>query len=114
MMFIRYSVLRKLLREVAVSPSVFKNNQPVQDPVDKKGVASAMKDIGNSFKSGLVMNLTLASADKYNSETREFDDAAYQQIEKVANAAVEQVVAKINDTVKTAWVQAHKQIKGGS
>lgn len=111
-MRIRTGTLRKLLREVAISPSLFANNKPQQDPVEKKGVAEAMQALEHSFKSGLVTNLVLASASKYNKETREFDDAAYKAIDEAASAVTEKMIAQVNSAVKSAWQAAHQQVGG--
>lgn len=109
-MKIRAGLLRRILREVAMSPSLFVNNKPQPDPVEKKGVAEAMQALEHSFKSGLVTNLVLASASKYNKETREFDDAAYKAIDEAATAMTEKMIAQVNSAVKSAWQAAHQQV----
>src|SRR5277367_876803 len=87
--------LKRLIREVAVSPSVFQNNKLINDPFEKPSVAKALQAIEPAFKTAIAMNMVLAEKDSYNAETREFDDAAYQRIEEVAQKATEMMVARV-------------------
>lgn len=105
-MKIKLGELRKIIREAAVSPAVFTNNKLVSDPMEKKGIAKAMGDLERTFNDGLKMNLVVAHADKYNKETREFDDAMMQKIKETADEATETTLSKINDVLKERWMYA--------
>lgn len=111
-MRIRLGTLRKVLNEVAVSPSVFKNNKPVRDPMDKPNVAKAAQELEAAFKRNLELNLVLSLADKYNQETSQFDDAAYDKVKQATAAVGEKFLATVNDALEKAWVQAHQEVKG--
>lgn len=111
-MKIRLGTLRRMLSEVAISASVFKNNKAVRDPMDKQTVAKAAQDLENSFKRALEMNLVLAMANSYNEQTNEFDDAAYEKVKQATSAAAELLMAKVNDALEAGWVKAHQETKG--
>jgi hypothetical protein len=110
-MKIKLSDLRKIIREVAVSPAVFKSSQPAKDPMEKKNIVKAVSDLKTAFESALLSNLVLANPEKYDESSREFDDQMYESLKTTAASASEQVASKINDAVQTAWVAAHKNSK---
>jgi hypothetical protein len=110
-MRIKYGELKDMIREVSLSPSVFRNNKPHQDPLDDKDLTSALQSLERAFKQDALLNLTLLNADKYNADSREFDDETYKQIEDVAGETSELVAASVSDVVKKAWHAAHNKIK---
>lgn len=107
-MKIRVGTLRRILREVAISPSYFKNNQPVQDPMDRPNIANAVKSLEAPFKNAVANNMLLVAKDKYNPETRELDDATYKHIEQVSTKATEMMMAGVAKAIQQAWAQASK------
>jgi len=110
-MKISYGELKKMIGEVALSPALFKNNKPHQDPLEDKNLANALQSLERAFKHDALMNLTLLNADKYNADSREFDDITYKQIEDVAGETSELVAAGVGNVVKKAWQSAHDKIK---
>lgn len=109
------SVIRRLIREVAFSPSLPNSTKIVSDPMEKKNIATAVTDVEGVFKSALVTNLVLANWEAhYNAETREFNDAAFQKIDSVADKLSKQLTAKFKDVVASAWQVAHNSVKGQS
>ena len=111
-MRIRVGTLRRILREVAISPSVFKNNQPVRDPMDKPTLAKAVAALEEPFRQGILMNLTLEARDSYDEQTRELDDQAYNRIKEVAGKATEMMMARVHKSVQGAWAEAMKGVHG--
>jgi hypothetical protein len=111
-MKIRLSTLRKIIREVAVSPAVFKNNKVIDDPLHHQVINKALDDLKRGFHDGLTLNLTLASSGKYDEATRQLDDAAYEQIKGLAESVTEQVISQVNNSVKTSWIKAMNSVKG--
>jgi len=107
-MKIRIGTLKRILREVAISPSYFKNNQPVQDIMERPNMANAIKALEQPFRNAVQNNLVLAAKDKYNPETRELDDAAYEHIKQVSDQATEQMMAMVHRAITQAFAQAQK------
>lgn len=110
-MRIKVGNLRKLLREHGLSPAIF-NNQAVQSPLDKQNIAKSFQALDSAFKAAIHQNLVLSHADKYNKETREFDDAMFQKITQVADAASEKFTATIGNAINNIWSEAHKAVQG--
>ena len=107
-MKVRYGALKRVIREVAMSPSVFKNNRHVEDPFDQPNLARAMTSLETPFKNAVTMNLVLDERDAYDEQSREFDDAAYQRVEEVAQKATEMMVARVHKAVQASWAEAMK------
>lgn len=112
-MKIKLATLRRLIREEAMQPNVF-SNKPVEDPMDKPNIAKAVQDLQNSFKRALDVNLVVSMQDKYNSETKDFDDATLENIKRVGDETTDQVMAKVHEFVKKGWITAHKLVKDGT
>ncbi len=113
-MRIRLGTLRKVIKEVAISPGVFKNTQTVREPTDNPNVAKLVQEFEQKFVSALKLNLVVANADKYNEETREFDDAAYGRVEEALKGAKEAIAGKVVGTLNDIWVKAHQHVKGAA
>lgn len=111
-MKIRYGTLKRILREVAISPSVFKNNQPIRDPMDKPTIAKAVASLEQPFRSGVEMNLVLEARDSYDEQSRELDDQAYDRIKEVAEKSTEMMMARVHKAVQGAWSEAMKGVHG--
>jgi hypothetical protein len=109
---IRYGTLKRILHEVAVSPSVFKSNQPVSDPMDRPNIAKAIAGLEQPFRTGVELNLVLEARDSYDEQTRELDDAAYERIKEVANKSTELMMARVHKSVQGAWSEAMKGVHG--
>jgi|SRR5581483_1831190 len=107
-MRVRLGTLKRILREVAVSPSAFANNKPVQDPMDQPNIAKALASLEQPFRGAIQQNMMLAAKDQYNAETREFDDQAWEQIKAASNKATEVMMARVHKAVQTAWAEATK------
>ena len=107
-MRIRLGTLKRILSEVALSPSVFTNNKRINAPLDKPNLAKAFHELSKLFKSTLEMDLILSMANKYNKETREFDDAAFEQVKQACNSATENLEAQVNSSLTNNWASAHK------
>lgn len=106
-MKIRVKTLKRILREVAISPSVFKQ-QPVQDPMDRPNIAKALPALEAPFKNAIQQNLILQARDQYDEQTRELDDAAYDRIKTISDKATEVMMARVHKAIQTAWAEAMK------
>ncbi len=111
-MRMRYGTLKRILREVGISPSVFKNNQPVKDPMEKPSLAKAVANLESPFRSGIEMNLVLEARDSYDENSRELDDQAYDRIKEVAHKATEMMMARVHKAVQGTWAEAMKGVQG--
>ncbi len=58
------------------------------------------------------MNLVVAQADKYNEQSSEFDDAAYEKVKSATTSATETLMSQVNNALEKAWVKAHQDAKG--
>jgi len=106
-MKIRLGTLKRILREVAISPSVFKQ-EPVHDPMDRPNIARALQSLEAPFRNAIQQNMVLASKGKYNEETRELDDGAWEHIKDVSDKATETVMARVHKAVQSTWAEAMK------
>ena len=111
-MKVRFGALRRLVREVAMSPTIFQNNQPVRDPMDRPSIAKAVSALEEPFRRGIEVNLVLEARDSYNEETRELDDSAYRRIKEVSDKATEMMMARVHKAVQGAWAEAMKGVEG--
>lgn len=102
---LREIIRESVIQELNVSPA-FQNEKPVASPVEKQNVAKALNDLERFYRSSLLANLMLQHKDKYNSETREFDDAAYDELESLATDSSERVLSKINQVLESGWSEA--------
>lgn len=107
-MKLRLGDLKRIISEVAVSPSVFKNER-VNDPFDRPNIANALPALEAAFVRAVEQNLVLAARDSYNPETRELDDATYQHIRQTSTSAGEVMLAAVHKAVQAAWKQAMAQ-----
>jgi hypothetical protein len=108
-MRIRHGDLKKIVREVAMSPATFNNNNTrINDPLKFQNIGKMVNAIEQSFKTGVENHLYLAASDSYNVETREFDDAEHARIEEIATTATEMVVNNIKQAIQHAWEEATK------
>lgn len=104
--------LRRMIKEVALSPSLPKNNQIVTNPIDNDLLDKAVSSIQRQFTKMLEKNLVLSSwKSSYNSETREFDDKTYEFIKEVSEKLGEEVAASITKTIRQAWIKGHTVVK---
>lgn len=108
-MKIRVSTLKRIIKEIALSPSAFQNER-VNDPFDRPNIAKAVGAIEGAFKTGVAQNLILDEQDSYNAETREFDDEAYARIEEIAQKATEMMMARVHKAVQSSWAEAMKGV----
>jgi hypothetical protein len=112
LMRIRVGTLKRILREVALSPAVFKDNQPVRDPMDRPNIARAIASLEQPFRSGVELNLVLEARDSYDEQARELDDDEYGRIKEVADKATEMVMARVHRAVQGTWAEAMKGVEG--
>lgn len=110
-MKIRVGTLRKILREVALSPAVFKQ-EPVTDIMQRPNIAKAIQSLEAPLANAIKQNLILASKEHYDEQTREFDDAAWERVQTVADKATEMAMAGVHKAVQNAWAQAMKGVGG--
>ena len=108
-MKIRVKTLKRILKEVALSPAVFKQ-EPVQDLMDRPNIAKALASLEQPLMNAMKQNLILAARDQYNEETREFDDQAWERVQTVAQKATEMAMAGCHKAVQNAWAQAMKGV----
>jgi hypothetical protein len=109
---IRYGTLKRIIREVGVSPSVFRNNQVLRDPLEKPTIAKAVAALEEPFRQGILMNLTLESRDSYDEQARDLDDQAYERIKEVAGKATEMMMSRVHKSVQGTWAEAMKGVQG--
>lgn len=111
-MRLNLKTLRRLIKEVALSPSLPKNNQIVNNPIDNDLLDKAISSIQRQFTKMLEKNLVLSSwKGSYNSETREFNDNTYEFIKEVSEKLGEEVAASIIKTIRQAWIKGHTVVK---
>lgn len=117
-MKIKLKTLRNLIREgiiseLGMSPAVFQQNKSklLSDPMENGNISKAVGEFERSFNTVLLNNLVLAHSDKYDAETREFDDDTYNQLKDIASAATENAMSKIDAAFKMSWSSAIKQSK---
>lgn len=102
-----------LLREMAMSPSVFKNNEPKKSPMTGKIVAG-LQNIQGDFQNKLLMNLVLRHQDAFRSVERdgeqsgEFDDEVYERLKTQAQTAAEMLGSQLEKVVKEMWKRGHE------
>jgi hypothetical protein len=106
-MKVRLGTLKRILREVALSPSVF-NQEPVKDVMDRPNVAKAIASLEQPFRNAVQQNLVLAAKGQYNPETRELDDGVWEHIKETSDRATEMMMAGVHKAVQQAWAQASK------
>jgi len=112
-MKIKVGTLRRLIREgiiseISLSPAAF-NEKPVKDPMQRQNVSKAMGDLERFYSSALMNNLVLAHKDKYNAESRDFDDATYEALKSQADRITEKVMSQISNTLQQGWLAANKE-----
>lgn len=108
-MKIRYGSLKQIIREVALSPGIFKNGEFVHDPLDDKEIAGLIQRLENAFKRTIGLNLLLMSSNAYDASTREFDDETYKAASEIASDSTEKMVAGVGRAVSQTWTNAHNQ-----
>lgn len=107
-MHIKLSQLKKMISEVAISPSL-KNNPLQTSPLNIKSVKQGIEGMKRDFENALKRNLIIASMEKhYDVDSREFDDSAYEQIDVVAKETTEKMVKAVSQTLIDVWRSAHK------
>lgn len=112
-MKIKLSQFRKLIREVALSPSL-KQNKPVEDPFQSKNVNVALEKLQAAFEQTLASDLIVRAMDQhYNEETREFDDAVYDKIKSIIKSIVDEsrdeATIIVKKALQQAWNNAHHE-----
>lgn len=106
------SIIREsVIQELSVSPA-FQNEKAVESPLEKQNIGKALGDLERFYRSSLLANLLLQHKDKYNAETRDFDDAAYDQLDSLATKHAEDVNAKITQVLEASWSEALSGKKG--
>lgn len=108
-MKIKLSQFRKLIREVALSPSL-KQNKPVEDPFQSKNVNVALEKLQAAFEQTLASDLIVRAMDQhYNEETREFDDAVYDKIKSIVDESRDEATIIVKKALQQAWNNAHHE-----
>lgn len=106
-MKIRLGELRRLIREVSVSPSV-KKNKTLDSALADHDVNDLVDRLDGAFEQALTLDLIVRNMDKhYNAETREFDDATYKAIKERVAQAKNKALAGVKKSVESAWSSAH-------
>jgi len=109
-MKIRIGKLRSLVREVAMSPSLFSNNAAVAGPLQKKPVADMIELLVQKFEETLRKNLILNSERYFDKETREFSDIAYKRLSKIAQIVADECKKQVIADMENSWQDAHSDI----
>jgi uncharacterized protein (UPF0332 family) len=100
--------LRRLIQEVAMSPSL-KQNEQLKDPLKHKGVAKAFGLMRDELNNAIQLAMVVSSMDKYYDEsTRQFDDAAYEHIKERAKEAANSASAGAAREIQIAFSNALK------
>jgi hypothetical protein len=103
---------KRLIREVALSPSL-KQNKPVDDPFQSKSVNVSLEKLQAAFEQTLAMDLIVRAMDEhYNEATREFDDVIYKQITSIVEDSKGQATAIVKKALQQAWDNAHHDSSG--
>ena len=113
-MRIKIGTLRVLLREMAMSPSVFKNNKPRKDPMQGK-VISGMQAIQGGFQNMLLMNLVLLHGQEHfepvtrdGEQSGEFNDKAYAMLKVRSQQVAEELGASLQNVIEDMWVKGNE------
>lgn len=102
--------LRKLVREIAMSPSLM-NQEPIKGPLEDKGIAKVLQTLQTELSTSLKDNLVMTSfKDNYDAETRQFDDGAYEQASGTADRLTNEVMTQLKALLEKAWAQTHRKI----
>lgn len=113
-MKIKLSQFRKLIREVALSPSL-KQNKPIDDPFQSKNVNLSIEKLQAAFEQTLATDLIVRAMDQhYDEETREFDDAVYENIKSIVDDSREQAAIIVKKALQQAWNNAHQDAGAGA
>ena len=104
--------LRKLISEVAISPSL-KQNKPVDDPLTNKNINVSLEKLQAAFEQALATDMIVRAMDRhYNEETREFDDDVYEHIKELVNQARDRASSITKKGLQSAWQEAHQESDG--
>lgn len=96
-MKISYNDLKYIIKEELVSPKLVAQ-EPTLD------ISKELGALTSKFESvALTSLLYLGSGDNYNTQTRNYDDAAYQRAKTVAQTASKQLRAKLAEAIKEVW-----------
>ena len=102
------SVIREsIIAELALSSAIF--NQTQESQLYSGNVAKSIADLQRFYTSALLNKLLISNKDSYNSETREFDDDKYKELEAQAEAASEKAIAQINQSLTAGWNSISKK-----
>lgn len=93
--------LKKLIKEVAMSPAVFQT-EPVQNVDSNKNLVDAISGFSEKLRSTMQKNLVLSFRDKFDSETRNFDDVTFKHIQNVVDKVVKQTEDDLRSLVSNA------------
>lgn len=115
MIRIKLGTLKQLIREVAMSPAVQKEQQAT-DPMTNKNVVEGMSKISQAFGLLLTRNLVLANfAKAYNQQTREFDDNVYKQIKDAVTTSQEKLQSRLASVMQKTFAEGSQAAgEGGS
>lgn len=108
-MKIRVGTLRRLIREVTLSPSLAKN-KTLDNVMDDHDTSDLAARLGTAFEHALMVDLVVREFSKhYDASTRNFDDAAYDAIKSKVEEAKNQVVNQVKSALEQAWEGAHQE-----
>jgi len=106
--------LRKIIKEVAMSPSFGKNNKPVGSPFESKKLKEGLASVQNSFLQAVERDLVLASwSSAYDEGSREFKDDVYDRIKKTGTTVTNEMMHDIEKVINAAWQKAHQAASTG-
>lgn len=114
-MRISYGDLKKIINEVAVSPSLFRNgHEPTDSPFEHDNVEQAIDGLARSFRMAVGKNLFLDNEDSYDPETREFDDAVYERIMSTVDTSEKSMKAAVHKALEASWRTAMQGVGTGT
>lgn len=110
-MRVRLGALRRLIRETAMSPAFFAQGKALDDPFANPQLAQPAKQLEHAFEASLVKSLVRSAADRYDTKTRQFDDAAYDEIKASAASISIQVGERLRKLITQGWSLAHQNVR---
>lgn len=98
--------LKTLIREVALSPSLKGSAYPEQ-ATDSKNFSKALEDLESAFGQALIKSLVVPAMEQhYDPQTRQFDDAVYEQLKATSETASQRFVSAVKSAAEQAWKNA--------
>lgn len=99
-------LLGQYVNEVKLSPSIA-TAETKSSPLENENLMKSFESIKSAFSNSLMIAVIKPLMSKhYNQETREFDDQVYESVKKAVDAATDEAVNAMKDTLSSVWAKA--------